>query len=241
MLAKRSRTRRARRAQPKKDARRPTLTKAERDAAILERLHKTYAHAETALKYRDTFQLLVAVILSAQCTDARVNMVTPALFARYPTAEAMAAAEPEDLEPFIKTCGLFTTKAKNIIAASRLIVEHHGGNVPSTMEELLELPGVGRKTANVVLAVGFAQDAIAVDTHVFRVANRTGLTRARTPAQSERQLMKVVPRAEWSQAHHWLIHHGREVCHARNPECARCVLVDLCPSAKRFLKSKSGS
>jgi endonuclease-3 len=241
MLAKRSRTRRARRAQPKKDARRPTLTKAERDAAILERLHKTYAHAETALKYRDTFQLLVAVILSAQCTDARVNMVTPALFARYPTAEAMAAAEPEDLEPFIKTCGLFTTKAKNIIAASRLIVEHHGGNVPSTMEELLELPGVGRKTANVVLAVGFAQDAIAVDTHVFRVANRTGLTRARTPAQSERQLMKVVPRAEWSQAHHWLIHHGREVCHARNPECARCVLVDLCPSAKRFLKSESGS
>jgi endonuclease III len=193
------------------------------------------------LEYGDTFQLLVAVILSAQCTDARVNMVTPALFARYPTAEAMAAAEPEDLEPFIKTCGLFTTKAKNIIASSRLIVEHHGGKVPSTMEELLELPGVGRKTANVVLAVGFAQDAIAVDTHVFRVANRTGLTRARTPAQSERQLMKVVPRAEWSQAHHWLIHHGREVCHARNPECARCVLVDLCPSAKRFLKSESGS
>jgi endonuclease-3 len=168
-------------------------------------------------------------------------MVTPALFARYPTAESMAAAEPEDLEPYIKTCGLFTTKAKNIIAASRLIVEHHGGKVPSTMEELLELPGVGRKTANVVLAVGFAQDAIAVDTHVFRVANRTGLTRARTPAQSERQLMKVVPRAEWSQAHHWLIHHGREVCHARKPECARCALVDLCPSAKRFLKSESGS
>jgi endonuclease-3 len=237
----RSRTRWARRAQPVKNARRPALTKAQRDAAILERLRKTYAQAQTALEYRDTFQLLVAVILSAQCTDARVNMVTPALFARYPTAEAMAAAEPEDLEPFIKTCGLFTTKAKNIIATSRLIVEHHGGKVPSTMEELLELPGVGRKTANVVLAVGFAQDAIAVDTHVFRVANRTGLTRARTPAQSERQLMKVVPRAEWSQAHHWLIHHGRDVCHARKPECARCVLVDLCPSAKRFLKSESGS
>jgi endonuclease-3 len=239
--AARSRTRRTRRPQPETNARRTALTKAQRDAAILERLRKTYPHAETALEYRDTFQLLVAVILSAQCTDARVNMVTPALFARYPTAEAMAAAEPEDLEPLIKTCGLFTTKAKHIIATSRCIVEHHGGKVPSTMEELLELPGVGRKTANVVLAVGFAQDAIAVDTHVFRVANRTGLTRARTPAQSERQLMKVVPRAEWSQAHHWLIHHGREVCHARKPECARCVLVDLCPSAKRFLKSESGS
>jgi endonuclease-3 len=176
------------------------------------------------------------VILSAQCTDARVNMVTPALFARYPTAEAMAAAEPHDLEPYIKTCGLFTAKAKNIAAASRLIVEHHDGKVPHTMDELLELPGVGRKTANVVLAVGFDQDAIAVDTHVFRVANRTGLARAKTPAQTERQLMKVVPQADWSRAHHWLIHHGREVCHARNPACARCVLVDLCPSAKRFLR-----
>jgi endonuclease-3 len=175
-------------------------------------------------------------MLSAQCTDARVNMVTPALFKRYPTAEAMAAAEPGELEPYIKTCGLFTTKAKNIVGASRLIVERHGGKVPNTMEELLELPGVGRKTANVVLAVGFDQDAIAVDTHVFRVANRTGLTRAKTPAQSEQQLMRVVPKDEWSQAHHWLIHHGREVCHARNPECIRCVIVDLCPSAKRFLK-----
>ena len=181
----------------------------------------------------------MAVILSAQCTDARVNMVTPALFTRYPTAEAMAAAEPHDIEPLIKTCGLFTTKAKNIVAASRMIVEHHGGEVPQTMDELLELPGVGRKTANVVLAVAFAQEAIAVDTHVFRVANRTGLTRARTPAQSERQLQKVVPKAWWSRAHQWLIHHGRQVCHARNPECARCVLVDLCPSAKRFLKAEA--
>jgi len=148
----------------------------------------------------------------------------------------MAAAEPHELEPYIKTCGLFTTKAKNIVAASRLIVERHGGEVPHTMQELLELPGVGRKTANVVLAVGFDQDAIAVDTHVFRVANRTGLTHAKTPAQSEQQLMTVVPKDEWSRAHHWLIHHGREVCHARNPECVRCVIVDLCPSAKRFLK-----
>ena len=205
--------------------------------AILERLRKAYAGAEIALDFGDKFQLLVAVILSAQCTDARVNMVTPALFARYPTAEAIAAAEPEDIEPYIRTCGLFTTKAKNIVAASRMIVEHNGGKVPNSMEELLELPGVGRKTANVVLSVGFAQDAIAVDTHVFRVANRTGLTRAKTPARSERQLMKVVPKQWWSRAHQWLIHHGREVCHARNPACARCVLVDLCPSAPRFLKA----
>jgi endonuclease-3 len=211
------------------------LTKAQRDAAILERLHRAYARAETALDFGDTFQLLVAVILSAQCTDARVNMVTPALFARYPTAESMAAAEPEDIEPLIKTCGLFTTKAKNIVNASRMIVELYGGKVPETMDELLALPGVGRKTANVVLSVGFSQAAIAVDTHVFRVANRTGLTRAKNPAQSERQLERVIPKRWWSRAHHWLIHHGREVCHARNPACASCVLVDLCPSAKRFL------
>ena len=166
-------------------------------------------------------------------------MVTPALFARYPSAEAMAAAEPEDLEPYIKTCGLFTTKSKNIVSASRAIVERFGGDVPGTMDELLTLPGVGRKTANVVLAVGFSQPAIAVDTHVFRVANRTGLTRAKTPAQSERQLNKVVPKQWWSSAHQWLIHHGRQVCHARNPACASCVLVDLCPSAKRFLGERA--
>lgn len=239
--ARRSSTRRTRRAKLKKNARRPALTKAQRDAAILDRLRRAYAGAEIALDFDDTFQLLVAVILSAQCTDVRVNMVTPALFARYPSAEAMAATEPEDLEPYIKTCGLFTTKSKNLVAASRMIIERFGGKVPHTMEELLELPGVGRKTANVVLAVGFSQDAIAVDTHVFRVANRTGLTRARTPAQSERQLMKVVPKKWWARAHQWLIHHGREVCHARKPACATCVLVDLCPSAKRFLTLSDGS
>ena len=179
----------------------------------------------------------MAVILSAQCTDVRVNMVTPALFERYPSVEAMAAAEPADVEPYIKTCGLFTTKARNLVAASRMIVERHGGRVPNTMEALLELPGVGRKTANVLLAVGFGGDAIAVDTHVFRVANRTGLAHGKTPAQVEQQLMQVVPRREWSRAHHWLIHHGREICHARNPECVRCILVDLCPSAKTFLQA----
>jgi len=163
-------------------------------------------------------------------------MVTPALFRSYPTVESMARATPEQIEPFIKSCGLYLTKAKNIVAASKLIVEQHGGRVPQTMEELTALPGVGRKTANVVLSVAFDQDAIAVDTHVFRVANRLGLVRAKTPRDVELQLMKVVPRDEWSDAHHWLIHHGRQICHARNPECARCPLVDLCPSAKRFLK-----
>ena len=201
-------------------------------------LRATYANARTALRYENDFQLLVAVILSAQCTDARVNLVTPALFRAHPDAAAMATLEPRELEPLIMTCGLYKTKAKNIVAASRLLVARHGGRVPQTMADLLELPGVGRKTANVVLAVAFDKAAIAVDTHVFRVANRLGLTKAKNPAQTEIQLMNVIPEAEWSDAHHWLIHHGREICHARKPECARCPLRELCPSAKRFLKEQ---
>ena len=176
------------------------------------------------------------MILSAQCTDARVNRVTPRLFADFPTPRSLASAEPKDLEPYIKTCGLYRSKAKNIINACRALVERHRDRVPDTMEELLALPGVGRKTANVVLAVAFDRDAIAVDTHVFRVANRLALVKAKTPAETERQLMQVVPRGNWSKAHHWLIHHGREICHARNPECARCMVVDLCPSAAKFLR-----
>jgi endonuclease-3 len=163
-------------------------------------------------------------------------MVTPGLFRLHPDAASMAALEPGALEPLIKTCGLFKSKAKNIVAASRLLVARHGGRVPQTMEELIELPGVGRKTANVVLSVAFDKAAIAVDTHVFRVANRLGLTKAKNPAQTELQLMKVIPESEWSDAHHWLIHHGREICHARHPECARCPLRELCPSAKKFLR-----
>ena len=175
------------------------------------------------------------MILSAQCTDARVNLVTPQLFARFPTAESIARLEPEALEPYIQTCGIYHSKAKNIVNACRAIVARHGGRVPDTMDALLRLPGVGRKTANVVLAVAFARDAIAVDTHVLRVAHRLGLIRATAPAQAERQLMKVVPQRDWSKAHHWLIHHGRQICRARNPRCPSCMLVDLCPSAKRFL------
>jgi endonuclease-3 len=202
---------------------------------ILARLAETYADARTALEYENTYQLLVAVILSAQCTDARVNVVTPALFRDFPTVESMARSSAKAIVPYIKSCGLFATKAKNIVAASKLIVERFGGAIPDTPAELMALPGVGRKTANVVLSVAFDQAAIAVDTHVFRVANRLGLVRAKTPREVELQLMKVIPQAQWSDAHHWLIHHGRRICHARNPECPRCPLVDLCPSAKKFL------
>ena len=202
-------------------------------------MRATYANARTALNYANDFQLLIAVMLSAQCTDARVNMVTPSLFRAHPDAASMAALRPEELEPLIMTCGLYKSKAKNIVATSRLLVARHKSRVPTTMEELIELPGVGRKTANVVLSVAFDKAAIAVDTHVFRVANRLGLTKAKNPVQTEMQLMKVIPEAEWSDAHHWLIHHGREIRHARRPECARCPLRELCPSAKKFLKAEA--
>jgi endonuclease-3 len=165
-------------------------------------------------------------------------MVTPGLFRAHPDAAAIASLQPDELEPLIKTCGLYRSKAKNIVATSRLLVVRHGGRVPKTMAELTELPGVGRKTANVVLSVAFDKAAIAVDTHVFRVANRLGLTKAKNPVQTEAQLMRVIPEAEWSDAHHWLIHHGREICHARRPECGRCPLRALCPSAKKFLKEQ---
>lgn len=192
------------------------------------------------MHHRNTFELLVAVILSAQCTDARINMTTPALFAAYPTPRAMAAAPLRTLERLIRSCGFFRMKAKNIKAASKALVERFNGRVPHTMEELLELPGVGRKTANVILATAYDQGAIAVDTHVLRVANRLGLARAHTPAKVEQQLLRVVPQAQWGQVSHWLIYHGREICHARKPECPRCIVVDLCPSAKLFLPVTSG-
>ena len=195
-----------------------------------------YPDAITALHYKNPFQLLVAVILSAQCTDARVNVVTPELFKKFPTPESLAKLRARTLEPYIHSCGFFRMKAKSIVGASREIVARFGGKVPRTMEELLSLPGVGRKTANVVLAVAYGQAAIAVDTHVFRVANRLGLVHANTPEKVEEQLMQVVPRKLWAHAHHWLIYHGRQVCHARKPRCAECSLVDLCPSARKFLR-----
>ncbi len=204
---------------------------------MLERLARVYAGAQTALHYENSFQLLIAVILSAQCTDARVNMVTPALFKRFPTAASLARATPRQVEPLIKSCGFFRVKSRNIVNAARGLVERFDGKVPATMEDLLTLPGVGRKTASVILAVAFQAAAIAVDTHVFRVANRLRLIRAKNPQQAEQQLMKVVPRNQWVHVSHWLIDHGRRICHARKPECLRCPVAELCPSAPIFIRT----
>lgn len=208
-------------------------SKADRTRDILRILAQTYPEARIALDYKTTFQLLVAVILSAQCTDKRVNEVTKKLFAEASTPEALAAMDPADLEPKIRACGLGPSKARNIVATSRILMKEHGGQVPGTFESLIALPGVGRKTANVMLANAFGVPAIAVDTHVFRVANRLGLAKASTPEAVEEQLRKCIPQDLWAPAHHWLIHHGREICHARHPGCARCPLLALCPEGKR--------
>ncbi len=199
-------------------------------------LEATYPHAETALEYGDPFELLIAVILSAQCTDARVNLTTPFLFARYPDAAALAAAKQADVEGIIKSCGFFRTKAKNIIAASRELVERHGGEVPRERDELEALPGVGRKTANVVMSVVFEAAAFAVDTHVFRVSHRLGLTLGATPRAVEEDVTKLVPPAKWRHAHHWLILHGRAICKAPTPLCAQCP-VTMCPSRPLVAKA----
>jgi endonuclease III len=196
------------------------------ELAILE---ATYPNAVTALEYESPFQLLVAVILSAQCTDARVNLTTPALFAKYPDAAALAKARQSNVEQMIHSCGFFRTKAKNLIAAARAIVEQHGGAVPREREQLEALPGVGRKTAAVVMSVAFAEAAFAVDTHVFRVAHRLGLTLGKTPRDVEDDVTKLVPRDHWRHAHHWLILHGRQICKAPTPLCGRCP-VSMCPS-----------
>ncbi len=208
---------------------------ASRAARIVEALAAAYPQARTALEFGSTFQLLVAVILSAQCTDKRVNLVTAKLFERFKTPADFAALEPAELETYVKTCGLGPSKAKNIVATSRILVERHQGEVPGTLDELLDLPGVGRKTANVMLANAFDTAAIAVDTHVFRVAHRLGLSAATTPDGTERDLQAAIPQELWAPAHHWLIWHGREICHARKPDCPRCPLLDLCPTGRDFL------
>jgi endonuclease-3 len=195
---------------------------------ILDELSRLYPNPRPELDFGGAFQLLVATILAAQCTDKQVNRVTPALFAAFPDANAMAAQSPETIEPFIHACGFYHAKARNIIEASRAIVEKYAGEVPRDMNALTALPGVGRKTANVVMANAFGADAIAVDTHVLRVSNLLGLAHAKTPDQTERQLMSVIPKSEWSDAHHWLIFHGRRVCHARRPDCASCTLTQWC-------------
>ncbi len=195
---------------------------------ILDILEKLYPDAAPALRFRSPYELLVAVILSAQCTDERVNKVTAELFAAYDTPEKMVTLLPEQLERYIYSCGFYHNKAAHILSASRDILEKYGGQVPSTLEELRMLAGVGRKTANVVYAVAFGGDAIAVDTHVFRVANRLGLARGKTPEQVERGLCTVIPKARWSRAHHLLIFHGRRVCHSQRPDCGHCALAPLC-------------
>src|SRR5665213_189947 len=199
------------------------------ELAILER---TYPAAVTALTFADPFQLLIAVILSAQCTDARVNLTTPVLFAAYPDAHALGAADVADVEKIVKSCGFFRMKAKNIVAAARDLAEKYGGEVPRQREALEALAGVGRKTANVVMSVAFEEAAFAVDTHVFRVSHRLGLTLGTTPRQVEEDVTKLVPRDKWRHAHHWLILHGREICKAPVPLCDRCPVNAICPAVK---------
>jgi endonuclease-3 len=208
------------------------------ELAILER---AYPHAVTALAYHDEFQLLVAVILSAQCTDARVNMTTPALFAKYPTPEKLARAKPADVEKIIKSCGFFRMKTKNIIACARDLVERFGGRVPREREALESLAGVGRKTASVVMAAAFNEAALAVDTHVFRVSHRLGLTTGTTPRQVEEDVTKLVPQNKWGDASHWLILHGREICKAPTPLCDRCPVNHLCPTPRIIKRLKTAS
>ena len=195
---------------------------------IMDRLEKMHPEAACALDFGTHFQLLSAVMLSAQTTDVSVNKVTPILFSKYPTAEAMAEADPLDVQEIIKTIGLYKNKSKNIVALSKMLVSDYGGEVPGRFEDLVKLPGVGRKTANVVLAEGFGEARIAVDTHVFRVSNRIGLTCAKDPAGVEVTLMERLPEDQWSRAHHLLIFHGRKVCHARRPDCSNCLIADLC-------------
>ncbi|MDR7868142.1 MAG: endonuclease III [Sporomusaceae bacterium] len=198
---------------------------------ILAILAATYGGAATALEYGSPFELLVAVVLSAQCTDTRVNIITARLFPAYDTPAKMLALGEDGLAERIRDCGLFRGKARNLIAACGMLINDYGGEVPGTFADLTRLPGVGRKTANVLLSQLFAVPAIAVDTHVFRVANRLGLANGKTPEQVEEGLMKVVPRRDWGDAHHWLIWHGRKICKARRPDCGQCPLKELCPSA----------
>ncbi len=205
-----------------------------RDVALeyIGRLEQTYPHARCSLDHHNAYELLVATILSAQCTDARVNMVTPALFERFPDPAALADADREDLENRIKSTGFFRNKAKSLIGMARALMDKYRGRVPSTMEELTKLPGVGRKTANVVLGNAFGQnEGIVVDTHVTRVAFRLGLTRETDPVKIEQDLIKIVPRDKWTEFSHLLIFHGRQICVARRPLCERCPLNDICPSS----------
>lgn len=205
------------------------MTVKERYAAVLDAFRREMPVAETELHFASPFQLLVAVILSAQCTDKRVNLITPALFEAFPTPEALSRASQEEIFGYIRSCSYPNNKARALNGMARMLVEDFGSQVPDNMEDLLRLPGVGRKTANVMLSVVFDRPAMAVDTHVFRVAERIGLTyRSRTPLQTEQTLVRHIPETDIPRAHHWLILHGRYVCKARKPECEKCFLTDVC-------------
>ncbi len=205
------------------------MTKKERFEKLIAYFEKAMPVAETELHYKDPFQLLVAVILSAQCTDKRVNQITPALLKDFPTAAMMATAEPEDIFPYIKSCSYPNNKSKHLVGMARMLVKEFNEEVPDDIKALQKLPGVGRKTANVIASVVYEKPALAVDTHVFRVAARIGLsTGAKTPLETEKQLMKYLPEEIVPKAHHWLILHGRYVCLARKPKCSTCGLKDIC-------------
>ncbi len=208
-------------------------TRRTRVEEILRRLHVAYPDAKCSLDFTNAYQLLVATILSAQCTDERVNMVTPALFARYPAPEDLAGARTEELEELIRSTGFFRNKTKSLLGMANAIVDRHGGRVPETMDELVKLPGVGRKTANVVLGNAFGRnEGIVVDTHVTRVGGRLGLTKHTDAVKIEEDLVPLVPRDEWTDVSHLFIFHGRAICRAPTPRCEACMLVDLCPSSR---------
>lgn len=195
---------------------------------ILNRLEKKYFGEKSALEYRNAYELLVATILAAQCTDNRVNLVTKGLFSEYPDAEALSHADIEDIEKFIKSCGLYKNKARNLSLCAKRLVDVYGGDVPCDMEALVSLPGVGRKTANVVRAFAFGIPAMPVDTHVGRVARRLGFSASQNPDIVEKDICAIVPEKDWCNAHHWFIWHGRKVCRSQNPLCADCFVRDIC-------------
>lgn len=196
---------------------------------ILASLEETYKGTETALNYNSPFELLVAVVLSAQCTDERVNKITVRIFPRLNTPEKMGALTQEQMEAEIRDCGLYHAKAKNLLGACNMLIERFHSTVPSTIPELMELPGVGQKTANVVANIVYGVPAIAVDTHVFRVSHRLQLAKGADPLETQKELEKIIPVDKWGQAHHWLIWHGRKICKARKPLCKECMLLDICP------------
>lgn len=215
------------------------MTKKERYNKIIEWFEVNNPHPETELQYKDPYQLLVAVILSAQSTDKRVNIITPPLFEAFPTVEAMAASNKDAIYEYIKTIYYPNNKAKHLVAMAKKLVEEYDSKVPDTIEELVKIPGVGRKTANVVASVVYGIPAMAVDTHVFRVSNRMGLTNdSKNPLETEKELTKYIPKHLWSRAHHWLILHGRYTCMARKPKCEECGLREYCKFYEKLQKSK---